>query len=322
MSGVPRETEHLLNVLLGAFLLGACAPAAGGVVPERTLKGAGLPGLRGNALLYSVSGISVDDRGNTYVTDILEYALEKFDRRGRLVARTGRRGTGPGEFRAPSLSVTGRGRVIVVQMEDPRIEVFDTALTFMREITVSGGLPVDLAPSGADAFAVALCGDSTRAEVLVYRSRSDAPPARLRLSQTGCRFPLYAAVRIALSPGGDIVAAYLFMNRVEVYGRGGNYLRRFAIACMRGDAVSPGERPVPEETYFRKVLVDRDGSIVLLGGNRSPHPGRDLFICSPTGKLQRILVLAEKPRVVSLGGPHRLLATDESGTKIVEYMLK
>jgi len=309
-------------VLLGAFLLIACVPASGGVAGERVLKGTETLGHRGNAPLYSVSGISVDGHGNIFVTDILEYAVKKFDPCGRLVARTGRRGSGPGEFRAPTLSVAAGGRVVVVQVEDPRIEIFDTGLVFREEVRVSGGLPVDLAQAGGGAFAVALCGDSTSAEVLLYRPGRHEQPARLRLAPTGCRLPLYAAVRVGFSPGGRIVAAYLFLNRVEIYSRRGRLLRRFAVDGMPCRIAEPGDRRIPEETYFRKVLVDTDGSIILLGGNQGPHPGRDLFICSSSGNVRRRLVLPSRARTLSLGGAHRLLAASEDGTAVIMYNLE
>ena len=311
-----------MRLFLGAFLAVACAHAAGGVAPERMLKGTDTLGHRGDALLYSVSGISVDGHGNTYVTDILEYALKKFDPRGRIVARAGRRGTAPGEFRAPSLSAAGGGCVVVIQIEDPRIEIFDSALGFREEIRVSGGLPVDLARAGDAAFAVALCGDSARADVLFFRPAHAGPVARLRLAPTGSTLPLYAAVRIAILPGGSLVAAYLFLNRVEIYSRAGILLRRFSLALMPAGTVPPGDRHVPEETFFRKVMADGNGNIFLLGGNQSPHPGRDLFVCSPAGTLLRTLVLPVKPRTVALAPGARLLATDESGTDVIAYNLR
>ena len=286
------------------------------------LRGTDTLGHRGNALLYSVSGISVDERGNAFVTDILEYAVKKFDPRGNIIARVGRRGTAPGEFRAPSLSAACGGCLVVIQVEDPRAEVFDTALVFREELHLSGGLPVDIAPAGRSTFAVALCGDSAGAEVRFCRPGRTDYTARFRLTPTGCMQPLYSAVRIAVTPGGNVVAAYLFMNRVEVYSRTGKALRRFAVGLMPCTTIVPGEKRIPEETFFRKVLVEPDGTLVLLGGNQSPHPGRDLFICTPGGTLLRTLVLPSKPRTLALGRAPKLLATDEAGTCVIVYSLR
>jgi len=311
-----------MNVLMGAFLFLACAQASGGVSGERELRGTDPIGRRGNALIYSVSGMSVDERGNFYVTDLLEYAVKKFDSRGNFIGRTGRRGGAPGEFRAPSLSVASGGRLVVVQVEDPRIEVFDTGLVFRNEFSVSGGWPVDLSYAGRGAFALALCGDSTAPEVLLYRFGNPAATRRFRLAPTGYRHPLYTAVRIAVSPGGNIVAAYLFMNRVETYSTSGRLLRRFALGPMPSGTGNAADRRIPEDTYFRKVLIDRRGNIVLLGGNQAPHPGRDLFICSPSGNLIHTFVLPCRPRTVAPGPAHMILATDENGTGVIAYTLR
>jgi hypothetical protein len=79
---------------------------------------------------------------------------------------------------------------------------------------------------------------------------------------------------------------------------------------------------IPEETYFRKVLVDAAGNILLLGGSQSPHPGRDVFLCRKDGSLLRTFVLASRSRLIALGKPGALYATDETGTIVEKYSLR
>jgi hypothetical protein len=82
------------------------------------------------------------------------------------------------------------------------------------------------------------------------------------------------------------------------------------------------DRQVPEKTYFRKVLLDAQGNILLLGGNQAPHPGRDLFVCREDGTFIRTFVLPHRSRVVAAGEKNAVYATDEEGTRVERYILR
>jgi len=125
--------------LLVSLVVLVASPAPGGVAGEQPLRSTRTLGTGGDVLLYSISGISVDKRNNVYVTDLLDYSVKKFDRSGVCVGKVGRRGTGPGEFRSPAFSMLTGERLIVLQMEDPRIQVFDTGLVFRGGFIVPGG---------------------------------------------------------------------------------------------------------------------------------------------------------------------------------------
>jgi hypothetical protein len=273
-------------------------------------------------MLYSVSGISLDRRGNVYVTDLLDYSVKKFDNSGACVGKVGRRGTGPAEFRSPALSLVTGENLVVLQMEDPRIQVFDTGLAYRGGFIVRGGMPVDIAPDGPRGMAIALYGDSSHGMVLRYDRPEGRNPRRIPLEPTGKMHPLYAAGRIAVCRDGTLVVAYLFMNRVELYTREGRFRRRFSVAGMPGGKGEEDDRQVPEKTYFRKVLLDAAGNILLLGGNQAPHPGRDIFVCGRDGSCIRTFVLPSRSRVIAAGEMNTLYATDEGGTRVERYILR
>jgi hypothetical protein len=295
------------------------SPAAKGVAGEHPLRSTRT---LGNAILYSVSGISVDRRSNVYVTDLLDYSVKKFDRSGACVGKVGRRGTGPGEFKSPALSLVIGGRLVVLQMEDPRIQVFDTGLVYRGGFIVPWGMPVDITPGWPRGMAIALYSDSSRGMVLRYEGPEGGTPRRILLEPTGKRHPLYSASRIALCRDGTLVVAYLFMNRVELYSREGRFRRWFSVGGMVRGEEEEDDQGVPEKTYFRKVLLDDAGNILLLGGNQAPHPGRDIFVCRRNGSCIRTFVLPSRSRVIAVGEKNTLYATDEAGTRVEKYILR
>jgi hypothetical protein len=139
MSGVRPRTERALALVL----LVACSSAA--VAGEQVVRRTMTLGDDAGARFSSIAGFSVDAQGSFYVTDQLAYAVKKFDARGRFLGMTGGRGTAPGKFTSPGLTVIRGDRVIVLQMREPRIEVFDTRLGFRGEFAAPGGMPVDMA---------------------------------------------------------------------------------------------------------------------------------------------------------------------------------
>jgi hypothetical protein len=304
------------------LVLLAASPATKDVAGERPLHSTRTLGRGGDAILYSVSGISVDRRSNAYVTDLLDYSVKKFDRKGAFVGKVGRRGTGPGEFRSPAFSLVIGARLVVLQMEDPRIQVFDTGLMFRGGFVVPGGMPVDISPGWPRGMAVALYTDSSRGMVVWYDGPEGGTPRLMPLEPTGKGHPLYAASRIAVCRDGTLVVAYLFMNRVELYTPEGRFRRRFSVGSMVRGGEEGDDRQVPEKTYFRKVLLDAQGNILLLGGNQAPHPGRDLFVCREDGTFIRTFVLPHRSRVVAAGEKNAVYATDEEGTRVERYILR
>lgn len=275
----------------------------------------------GGPLLYSVSGVSTDQSGNVYVSDMLDYSVKKFNRQGTFLKKVGRRGTGPGQFRSPALSLVVGGKLIVLQAEDRRIQTFDTDLMYRGEFAVTGGIPVDIAPGFLRGYAIALYTDSSHGTVLRFDGPLTMNPRRIQLLPTGKIHPLYAATRIALFPDGSIVAGYLFMNRVEIYGPDGRLRRWFSLTSMPLANGRDDDGRVPEETFVRKVLVNRAGEIFLLGGNQAPHPGRDIFIYRADGSFIRTLVIPGRTRLIAAGGNTTLYVTDESGSRVERYRI-
>ena len=99
----------------------------------------------------SPDGIAIDNTtGNFYVCDMHRHMIIVLDKRGRLVAKAGKRGGGnlPGDFKLPTQAVIHDGELFVLDAGNTRIQVFDTALHFRRAINLAyadgrTGLAVD-----------------------------------------------------------------------------------------------------------------------------------------------------------------------------------
>jgi len=80
----------------------------------------------GDGVLERPTGVARDAaRGRIFVADTQAHDIKVFDDDGRLVARWGRRGEGPGELNFPTHLAFADGALIVCDSMNARVQVFD-----------------------------------------------------------------------------------------------------------------------------------------------------------------------------------------------------
>lgn len=110
------------------------------------------------------SGVAVLKNGNIIVTDGYgNNRVAMFDKTGKFIKQVGRgaggpgdKGKGAGEWDLPhKLAVDAQENLYIIDREGHRVQVFDKNLSYLREISVPGWNPWDIAISrkGDDGFA-------------------------------------------------------------------------------------------------------------------------------------------------------------------------
>jgi hypothetical protein len=286
----------------------------------RAADAAAIGALAGNEI-YSATGLSVDRDGNAYVSDVLEYCVKKFDARGACVARVGRRGSGPAEFISPANSCLWNDTLLVLQVGDPRVQFFTRDLHYAGEVGVDAGMPIDVAVGPHGEMLVATLGESSGQTLLLYPRRGAGEHRRIALGPTGKKNLLYTACRIGWSPDGTILAAYVYLNRVDLCNADGTLRRTLTIAGLHDqDHDAPGVE-LPEETFFRGVAVDAHGLFYLLGGSRAQHPNAEVYVVSPKGVHRATVVLPQETRLLAVDARGNLFGAAEEGTLVKKYVM-
>jgi hypothetical protein len=85
-------------------------------------------------LLYQWVGVVADEHQNLYVTDSMDYSIKKFDSKGNLIKKVGRKGQGPGEFSAPRLVGCTEKLIYVTDQYKLFIQIFDKDLNYIGKI--------------------------------------------------------------------------------------------------------------------------------------------------------------------------------------------
>jgi DNA-binding beta-propeller fold protein YncE len=86
-------------------------------------------------LFNKPSDVAFDNAGNIYVSDGYGNSrVVKFDKNGKFLTTWGTKGTGPGQFDLPhNIVVDSRGRVLVADRQNSRIQVFDSGGNYQTE---------------------------------------------------------------------------------------------------------------------------------------------------------------------------------------------
>jgi peptidylamidoglycolate lyase len=193
-------------------------------VPLLTLGQRGMPGT--DSLHFDrPSDVAVAPDGSVYVSDgygnnrIVRLAAD-----GRWLGAWGRKGTGAGELDLPhALAVDSRGRVFVVDRGNARIQIFDSAGTYLaqwpatsftgaQDVKIGGDGQVYIAGAGAD-------GPEDRTGVVILDSTGAFAGKIGRFGNYDGQFE--DLHWIALSPTGALYAADFSGRRVQKFVRTG-----------------------------------------------------------------------------------------------------
>jgi hypothetical protein len=304
-----------------AVLAGIAAPGA--VPPPRTVislrESLAIGGLD-DETLFQWTGLTVDRDGNIYVLDAMDFALKKFDARGRPVARTGRKGQGPGEFTAPRLLDCSDRFLFATDQSLLGVLVFDHDLNFLRRIRTPS-LVSHL--KALDDDRIAVLGPSLEGNAAIQiLDGNGAPVGRLDFMERKAGL-LQDAVSFVGDGRGGFILAFLFQDRVE---RWPNASLRAWTRSFFGGGASPTKAiqgfSVPTETCFKDVAVDGRGFIYVLGGNRARHSGRDVLVLNADGSLFQTITLPDTTHSLYIDRRNSLYVRANDGVTVKRYEIR
>jgi hypothetical protein len=313
-----ETAAHLLALIL------AMSPHSGEAVPEgkeRTLRERITIGRGENEEIYSATGLAVDDQGNVYVSDQLEYCVKKYDSKGKLVGKAGKKGVGPGEFRAPVTLAVWRDTILVMQISNTCIQAFSRDLVYLGSRTIDAGMPVDIAVSPQGELLVALLSDEgERERIQVFPSLLGGSPIEIAIGSRTRGHILFGVCKVAAAGDGSVICLSLFLNRIAWYSRAGKLLSVVRIPGIADPGVDMSARQPPTGTSFKGIQVDPAGNILVLAGSLARNPGVDVFVLGSRGAYLGVMKLRRPSRLLAVDRRGYLYATAEEGTMVKEYI--
>ncbi len=189
---------------------------------------AGLAGT-GNGQLHEPTGLALDSKGDIWVADEANARVQEFSPAGEYLSQFGSKGSGNGQFNAPSALAVSEGEIYVADTGNSRIEVFSPSGTYLNQFGSSGaGQGQFNRPAGIAVNPNS--GDLYVSDTNNYRMQEFTPAGKY-LTEAGSwgtgKGQFHSPVGMAINAAGDLYVADIYNNRVQEWlppGAGGAHL--------------------------------------------------------------------------------------------------
>lgn len=269
--------------------------------------------------LFQWVGIAADPEGNIYVTDAMDFSLKKFDAAGNLVAKTGHRGQGPGEFIAPRLLDISEKLIFVTEQYQPVIKVFDKNLKYKFQFPIEGPAG-DIKALGDDLVAVMVLSAKNQAHLHFYNQKGTIVK-KLNFSQRPSRL-LMDMVSFDVDDRGNLYLAYNFADKIVKFDSSGRKMwskNLLGIKQVKKEKIA--SHVVPTEIIYKDIALDRSGKIYVLGGKFSKNRSRDVYVLSPEGRLLSTLTMPDTSHCIYIDGSNYLYSRANQGITLKKFRM-
>jgi sugar lactone lactonase YvrE len=209
----------------------------------------------GNDQFKHPAGIASDSEGNTWVVDMENGRLQKFDREGKYVTKFGKEGTGKCELNRPkSVAVDSKGNIWVDDANNFRVTEFNEAgecfTQFGKEGTGEGQF------LWAESIAIDHKDDIWVADTYNHRLQEFSSEGKLiKVVQPASGKPghMENPSGVTVDPAGNVWVVDWLGNRVIEFNEEGSYLREFE---FKGEGSGEGQFMHPDA-----ISVDANGCV-------------------------------------------------------------
>lgn len=271
-------------------------------------------------VLFQWVGIGTDKEANIYVTDTMDHTVKKFNSQGKLIARAGGRGQGPGEFQAPRLLAHTGDLVYVTDQTFPGLHVFDSNLRYVKSIHLNFPVSdIQGLPEGRAAVLSFLIGSRSELCFIDDRGRIENHFVLGRDKKNA----LMDSADFVIDGAGNIYVVYSFLDRVRKLTRQGKELwskSLFNLKSVKKKKIRQWE--VPVEMIYMDCAVDGKGWLYILGGYRAAHRARDVYVVDPEGELRTTFTLPDTTHCIHIDKEGFLFARANEGMTLKKYRLK
>lgn len=316
-----KLTKSLILVLFSLITLHAHLPFLSAediqkILLEEVLS---LGSLEDNVLFQWVGVVSDSDR-YIYVTDNMDYSLKKFDDKGNLIKKTGKKGQGPGEFLAPRYLDISKELLYVTDQFKPQIQVFDKNLNYSRSVPIA--MPVaDLKVLSDDEIAVATVSTTEAGKIFVFDSKGKIT-RKFQYSDKKSSL-LMDNVSFDLDSQGNLYLAYSYQDKIEKFDPEGKKIwtkKLLNIKKIKREKV--GQFKLPATFVYKDLALDSSGNLFILGGGFSKNPSCDVYVLTPDGKHLATFTLPDSSHCIYIDSNDFLYSRANEGVTLKIFKIK
>lgn len=291
-------------------------------------------------LIYQRPGLTTDNEGNIYITDLRNNMIRKFDQNGELIMETGVKGRRPQELQGPSLIRYHDGKLYVSEMHSPGILVYNQELEYEKEIAVPFTV-TDLNVLSHDQIAVTALKkeyEEGRFISCIYIYDGEGNQVDKSIYARGIRFTMMNMISFVVDRRGEFVVAYTWEDKVEKLSRevdeeleeeenveilwSQSLLGDRRARMREASDDNPLIKEYPVESAYKAIALDNRGYILILGGHLSENISRDVYVLLGNGQYLTTFTLPEPAHAIHVDRDNFLYTRGTKGIAFRKYALK
>jgi len=286
-------------------------------------------------LIGSIEDIAVSKSGSVFVVDEENYAILKYDSTGAFAKKTGRRGSGPGEFGSEMSNIAVlEDTFYVVDKSNRRFNLFTTDLEFLRQVRFPQKAPPIREIAFDDQGRLYGAGTGLKSDEWLLHEALRVDSSRFVELKHVHGDMVYDRFSISSSPSNGLLAvSYKLKDTVEVYTSPDTRVGTFPIIRDHSHEAPPPvvranelaklkSRSMPDADDFITwdISVDQRGYIWVLAGTYAKPPKQVLYVYNTGGeRISKTIAPSAINHFVIRGSS--LYAATEDATQLIKYKI-
>jgi hypothetical protein len=269
--------------------------------------------------IFQWTDVDTDSLENIYLADGLDYSIKKFDKNGRLIHKTGRKGNGPGEFCDPRMLAIYKDHIFLTQQSIPSISVFDTTLRYLYSIPFSAPI-FDIQAINANKIILAApssYGYGCLTTIDTAGTILASHPVMLDGHQG-----IMAFFRFSIDDKDNYYLAFTFQNTIlKIAPEGSTRWKTGLIENLEQKTREVGKFMLPKNIFYKDIKLDRRGNIFVLSGQINKDKMQEIFVLDKEGHQLSSFFLPQQTHILHMDRYDHLYVRANMGTELVKYRL-
>lgn len=306
------KSAHSLLPMIFIMVLTGNAASASLNMPQIPIFELLTIGDEAEAVIYQWVGLATDPQGNIYLTDLKDFSLKKFDRRGKFIKKTGARGQGPGEFQGPGKIRFFQGSLFVAEIQNPGLQRFDSELNFQEKLLVEQPF-TDFQIINNSTLAAATLNSQN---LVIYDHKGKQVK---KVPYTRKASFMLNSVNFCWFENAYYLS-YKWQDTIfKITGDGDPMWGLRLFRGRKNPLKSLYNVKVPRQIVYKTIAADNQGKIYVLGGDWSTNPSRNIYILSSQGRKIGIITLPEATHTFHIDRENHLFVRSAYGTQVKKY---